>query len=311
MPEATHYQVLGVAPDADAAEIKKAYRKLVRRYHPDVSKEPDAAEKTVAVNLAYETLSDPERRAAYDEELARPQGASSHGNPFGSGQPENGFAYRYGGFGGEPFDAGDFHFEDLFSAFRQQQQAQAREPQRGEDQHAELAVDIYAAYTGAERSLKLNVPSFDDYGRPVYQEKTLNVKIPKGIGEGQQIRLSGQGLPGRNGAPAGDLYLKIRFHERPDLYVKDKKDVYQTIDVMPWQAVLGGKITVATAGGRLQVSLPENCQSGKTIRLKGKGIPAREAGDLYLKLRITVPDIRNEADRAAWQQLAEHFADQA
>ena len=199
----------------------------------------------------------------------------------------------------------------MFSAFRQQQQAQAREPQKGEDQHAELAVDIYAAYTGAERSLKLNVPSFDDYGRPVYQEKTLNVKIPKGIGEGQQIRLAGQGLPGRNGAPAGDLYLKIRFHERPDLYVKDKKDVYQTIDVMPWQAVLGGKITVATAGGRLQVSLPENCQSGKTIRLKGKGIPAREAGDLYLKLRITVPDIRNEADRAAWQQLAEHFADQA
>lgn len=171
-----------------------------------------------------------------------------------------------------------------------------------------MSIDIYAAYTGAERSLTLNVPTLDEYGRMAYQSKTLNVKIPKGIAEGQQIRLTGQGLPGSNGGANGDLYLKIKFHDRPDLYVKNRKDVYQTIDVKPWEAVLGGKIIVPTASGRLQVNLPANTQSGKTIRLKGKGIPAKEAGDLYLNIRINVPVAESEADRAAWEKLAEHFA---
>ena len=209
--------------------------------------------------------------------------------------------------------AGDFNFEDLFSAFGrgQGQQAYSRRPEgpvRGEDQHAELSVDIYAAYIGAERTLTLNVPSVDEYGRSTVQAKTLNVKIPKGIAEGQQIRLAGQGLSGYGSGENGDLYLKIRFHEQPDLYVKNKKDVYQTIDVATWQAVLGGKIIVPTATGRLQVSLPENSQSGKSIRLKGKGIPAKEPGDLYLNIRISVPRAESDADRAAWQQLAGYYA---
>ena len=148
-------------------------------------------------------------------------------------------------------------------------------------------------------------------GRPTVQQKTLNVKIPKGIAEGQQIRLAGQGLAGYNGGANGDLYLKIRFHARPDLYVKNRKDVYQTINVMPWQAVLGGKITVATASGRLQVTLPANSHNGKTIRLKGQGIPAKEAGDLYLVIHIAVPEANSEADRALWQQLADHYAQSA
>ena len=309
MSQKNHYDTLGVAQDASAADIKKAYHKLVRQYHPDISTDPDADKKTSEINQAYNTLKDPAKRAEYDALLANPYaGREQAGFDGGFG----GYHYDDSRFGdGQPFGSGDFRFDDIFSAFGHAQQHRAQRPNTpipGEDQHAELAVDIYAAYTGAERSLKLNVPSFDDYGRPVYQEKTLNVKNPKGIGEGQQIRLSGQGLPGRNGAPAGDLYLKIRFHERPDLYVKDKKDVYQTIDVMPWQAVLGGKITVATAGGRLQVSLPENCQSGKTIRLKGKGIPAKEAGDLYLTLNIELPRASDDTARALWQQLADHYA---
>ena len=134
------------------------------------------------------------------------------------------------------------------------------------------------------------------------------MKIPKGITEGQQIRLARQGLLGINGGENGDLYLKIRFHERPDLYVKNKKDVCQTIDVFPWQAALGGKIQVTTLGGRLQINLPANSQNGKSIRLKGKGIPAKkEAGDLYLNIRIVVPTIENDVDRVAWEQLAAHF----
>ena len=314
MSDKTHYETLGVAKDADADTIKKAYRKLVRKYHPDVSKEPDAVSRTAEINAAYEVLSDKEKRAEYDAMLANPHGFG--GNPFGNGaQPDGNFRYQYssGGFGGEPFGAGDFNFEDLFSAFGrgQGQQAYSRRPEgpvRGEDQHAELSVDIYAAYIGAERTLTLNVPSVDEYGRSTVQAKTLNVKIPKGIAEGQQIRLAGQGLSGYGGGENGDLYLKIRFHEQPDLYVKNKKDVYQTIDVAPWQAVLGGKIIVPTATGRLQVSLPENSQSGKSIRLKGKGIPAKEPGDLYLNIRISVPRAESDADRAAWQQLAGYYA---
>ena len=305
----SYYEILGVDKTADADTIKKAYRKLVRKYHPDVSKEPDAAERTTEINRAYETLSDAEKRAAYDEEQANPYGRAG-GSPFGQGFDANGFAdggFRYEYRGGEPFGAGDFNFEDLFSAFGSHAQSRPEGPEKGQDQHAELAVDIYAAYTGAERTLTLNVPSADEYGRPVYREKNLNVKIPQGISEGQQIRLAGQGLPGRNGGADGDLYLKIKFHERPDLYVKNRKDVYQTIDVKPWEAVLGGKIIVPTATGRLQVSLPANSQSGKTIRLKGKGIPAKEAGDLYLTIRITVPKAESEADRRAWEQLAAHF----
>ncbi|MGF6147044.1 Curved DNA-binding protein [Kingella potus] len=315
MAEKNYYEILGVEKSADADTIKKAYRKLVRKYHPDVSKEPDAAERTAEINRAYETLSDKEKRAEYDEILANPYGRSPGGNPFGRGfdgaqDGSGGFRYEYRG-GEEPFGAGDFHFEDLFSHFGgspYQEQTRHSGPIKGEDQHAELAVDIYAAYVGAERTLTLNVPAIDEYGRASYQAKTLNVKIPQGITEGQQIRLGGQGLPGYNGGANGDLYLKIKFHDKPDLYVKNKKDVYQTIDVQPWDAVLGGKITVATASGRLHVSLPANSQNGKSIRLKGKGIPAKEAGDLYLNIRISVPSAQNEADRAAWAALAAHFA---
>mgnify|MGYP003582830273 CR=1 FL=1 len=322
MAAKNHYEVLGVAKDADPDTIKKAYRKLVRKYHPDVSKEADAAAKTAEINLAYETLKDAEKRAEYDEMLSNPFGRTQTGaQDFGgygqSSSRNNGYGqyeFRSGGFGdGEPFGQSDFNFEDLFSAFGRQQQGGARRAERsgpikGEDQHAELSIDIYAAYTGAERTLTLNVPGVDEYGRVGYQEKTLNVKIPQGIGEGQQIRLAGQGLVGYNGGANGDLYLKIRFHERPDLYVQNKKDVYQTLEVMPWQAVLGGKIIVPTAGGRLQVNLPANSQNGKSMRLKGKGIPAREPGDLYLNLSIGVPKAESEADRAAWETLAAHYA---
>lgn len=313
MTNQTYYDILGVEKTADLDAIKKAYRKLVRQYHPDVSKDPDAVEKTAKVNEAYETLKDAQKRAEYDEMLANPFGGKQQRNPFeGAYSDMNGFRhYQFNQGDGQPFDQGDFHFEDLFSAFgRHGQTAQNRQtgPIKGEDQHAELSIDIAAAYNGAERSLNLNVPTLDSYGGIAYQNKTLNVKIPKGIAEGQQIRLSGQGLAGINGGENGDLYLKIRFHEQPEFYVKNKKDVCQTIDVFPWQAALGGKIVVSTVAGRLQINLPANSQSGKSIRLKGKGIPAKEAGDLYLQIRIVVPSVENEADRAAWEQLAAHFA---
>lgn len=315
MAKRNYYEILGVDENADLDTIKKAYRKLVRKYHPDVSKEPDAVQKTAEVNEAYETLKDTQKRTEYDEMLANPfDGISqTRGNPFeGAYGDTNGFRhYEFHSGDDEPFGQGDFHFEDLFSAFgRRGQQSHTRQtgPMKGEDQHAELSIDIAAAYDGTERSVTLNVPTIDEYGRITQQNKTLNVKIPKGITEGQQIRLARQGLPGINGGENGDLYLKIRFHERPDLYVKNKKDVCQTIDVFPWLAALGGKIQVVTLGGRLQLNLPANSQNGKSIRLKGKGIPAKEPGDLYLNIRILVPPVDDDADRAAWEQIATHFA---
>lgn len=315
MAKRNYYEILGVDKNADLDTIKKAYRKLVRKYHPDVSKEPDAVQKTAEVNEAYETLKDTQKRTEYDEMLANPFDGTSQtrDNPFeGAYGDTNGFRhYEFHSGDDEPFGQGDFHFEDLFSAFgRRGQQSHTRQtgPMKGEDQHAELSIDIAAAYDGTERSVTLNVPTIDEYGRITQQNKTLNVKIPKGITEGQQIRLARQGLSGINGGENGDLYLKIRFHERPDLYVKNKKDVCQTIDVFPWLAALGGKIQVVTLGGRLQLNLPANSQNGKSIRLKGKGIPAKEPGDLYLNIRILVPPVEDDADRAAWEQIATHFA---
>lgn len=315
MAKRNYYEILGVDKNADLDTIKKAYRKLVRKYHPDVSKEPDAVQKTAEVNEAYETLKDTQKRTEYDEMLANPFDGTSQtrDNPFEGAYGEtNGFRhYEFHSGDDEPFGQGDFHFEDLFSAFgRRGQQSHTRQtgPMKGEDQHAELSIDIAAAYDGTERSVTLNVPTIDEYGRITQQNKTLNVKIPKGITEGQQIRLARQGLPGINGGENGDLYLKIRFHERPDLYVKNKKDVCQTIDVFPWLAALGGKIQIVTLGGRLQLNLPANSQNGKSVRLKGKGIPAKEPGDLYLNIRILVPPVEDDADRAAWEQIATHFA---
>lgn len=317
MASKNYYEILGVAKDADLNAIKKAYRKLVRKYHPDVSKEADSVQKTAEANQAYETLKDPVKRTEYDAMLANPF-ARQQDHPFGGTEHNTDGFRRYEFHSNDtdsvPFGQHDFHFEDLFSAFSQHQQRKTyhrqNEPIKGEDQHAELNIDIYAAYNGAERTLTLNVPSIDAQGRMVQQAKTLNIKIPKGITEGQQIRLTGQGLAGFNGGINGDLYLRIRFNERPKLNVRNKKDVYQTIDVMPWQAVLGGKTIISTPAGDLQITLPANSQNGKSIRLKGKGIPAREPGDLYLNIHIMVPTANTEADRAAWEQLAAHFAHQ-
>ncbi len=309
MSQKNHYDTLGVARDASAADIKKAYHKLVRQYHPDISTDPDADKKTSEINQAYNVLKDPAKRAEYDALLA---------NPY-AGREQPGFNGGFGGYhyddsrfgDGQPFGSGDFRFDDIFSAFGHAQQHRAARPTGpipGEDQHAELAIDIAAAYEGSERSLSLEMPTLTATGEMSYARKTLHVKIPKGISEGQQIRLRGQGLPGFNGGEAGDLYLKIRFREDPQHYVKDRKDVYQRLNIPPWTAVLGGQIEVATPAGKLGVNIPAGSRNGQNLRLKGKGIPAKEAGDLYLTLNIELPRADDDRARALWQQLADHYA---
>lgn len=315
MAERSYYEILGVDPKASDAEIKKAYRKLVRKYHPDVSKDPDAVSKTSEINIAYETLSDKEKRAEYDEMLANPFGHRGHNN----NQNNGGFHYQQYDFDpqqfgqNEAFGSGDFHFDDLFAAFGSHAQQGFRQRRRqgpvsGEDQHAELVIDIEAAYHGAQRSLSLDMPTVNDNGQMTYERKTLNVKIPVGITEGQQIRLSGQGLPGYNNGPAGDLYLKIKFRPEKHLSVQNRKDVYQRINVAPWTAALGSKIAVDTPAGRLSVNIPANSHNNQKMRLKGKGIPAKEAGDLYLLINIVLPPANNKKDQEAWQALAQHFS---
>lgn len=331
MTERNYYEVLGVSKDASQNEIKKAYRKLVRKYHPDVNKDAGATEKATEVNVAYGVLGDKEKRAEYDAMLENPYANQQGGQ--GSQQDFSDFYRQYaeqqahsqnrrqhfsGGFGqGESFGQNDFSFEDIFSAFGGAQganrggfQRQQSGPIKGEDQHAELTIDIAAAYTGDSRSITLNVPTLTASGQATYETKTLNIKIPKGICENQQIRLAKQGLEGYNGGERGDLYLKIKFHENETLYVKDGKDIYQVIDVAPWVAALGGKVKVETVDGQISMNLPANSQQGKTLRLKGKGIPCKNPGDIYVKINIKLPKADSEADKQAWQALAEHYGAQ-
>ncbi|MFG4545206.1 DnaJ C-terminal domain-containing protein [Acinetobacter baumannii] len=306
-----YYEELGVKREASADEIKKAYRKLARKYHPDISKEKDAEEKMQAINVAYDTLSNPEKKAEYDQMLDHPQGF----NGFGQGATQGGFDgarfYRQGFTGGEQADFSGF--EDLFGRFGagfgggQQQYQRQQRSYRGEDQHASIEVDLDIAYHGSTQHITLQIPTINAYGEPEVQRKTLQVKIPKGMKEGQQIRLSGQGQSGINGGANGDLYIEIQYKDTDRVHV-DGSDVYLTVDVAPWEAALGQGIEVKTPAGPLHVNLPKNAKQGQQLRLKDKGIPNKTPGHLYLILNIVFPPAHSEKEKEAYQQLAEAFA---
>ncbi len=306
-----YYQTLGVAKTASEDEIKKAYRKLVRKYHPDVSKEADAQAKTQDINEAYGVLGDAEKRAAYDElgrghqyragQEFRPP--PDWGRGFGGGGP-GGPGHGAGGAGGFGGADSDF-FSDLFANFggggRRRQQA----PQRGEDSHASISIDLTDSYQGATRTISLTVAERDAQDRIVTRERNLSVNIPKGVTAGQQLRLSGQGQPGAAGP--GDLYLEIQF--RPNArYRLDGRDVYQTVPVAPWELALGGDIEVATPSGKVNVTVPAASQSGRKLRLRGRGLPAKEAGDLYLLLEVVLPPANTEQARELYQTMARELA---
>lgn len=329
-----YYEILGLQRGASTDEIKKSYRKLVRKYHPDVSKEPDAADKMQQINLAYETLTDDTKRAEYEQMLDNPHGfAGGAGNQYqyyrgqdGAGQQftEDDLRRHFGqGFGAGSFNAGNGGagfggFEDLFGQFgagfgggRYHQTAgQAQGNYRGEDQHASIEVDVRVAYEGDTRQLTLQMPVINANGQQEIQRKTLQVKIPKGMKPGQQIRLSGQGqaaVSGGGSAQNGDLYIEIQYRQTEQLRV-DGSDVYLTLPVTPWEAALGEKIQVSTPAGTVDVKLPEGSQSGRQLRLKGKGIPAKEPGNLYLILQVVLPPASTEAAKALYRQMAEQMA---
>lgn len=295
-----YYQTLGIEKHASADDIKKAYRKLVRKYHPDVSKESDAEKRTKELNEAYDVLGDVEKRAAYDE-LGR---GHRPGQPF-EPPPDWGSGRDFGAGGGS---AEDF-FSDLFAhaGRRGQRGAGAQFKMRGDDVHASITIPLHDAYHGASRTVTMRAPERDAQGRVVTRERSLNVTIPKGVMPGQQLRLAGQGHPGVNGGTNGDLFLEIQL--QPDArYRVEGRDVYENVPVAPWEAALGGQIDVPTPSGQVQVTVPAGSQSGRKLRLKGRGIPGHPAGDLYLILDLVLPPANDERARELYQTMAREMA---
>jgi curved DNA-binding protein len=295
-----YYQALGVDKGASADDIKKAYRKLVRKYHPDVSKHQDANSKTKEINEAYGVLGDAEKRAAYDE-LGSGRRAGQEFQP----PPEWASTFGGGGGGGDS----DF-FSDLFAHVGRRSRPGAPGgafQMRGEDIHAAIAIDLADAYHGATRSVSMRVPQRDPAGRVVTREKSLDVKIPKGVLPGQQLRLAGQGHPGSGGAASGDLFLEIQLN--PDRrYRVEGSHVYEAVPVAPWEAALGASIAVPTPSGDVEVSVPAGSQTGRKLRLKGRGIPAHPHGDLYLILEVVLPPADSDKARTLYETMARELA---
>jgi len=296
-----YYKILGVPRDATAEDIKRAYRKLARKYHPDVSKLPDTEERFKEVSEAHEVLMDAEKRAAYDAVGTPGSGEHEFRPPPGW---DTGFEFRGADAGADFADHSAF-FEALFGR-RPPHPGAARSAAhgRGEDHHAKVLIDLEDAYRGARRSITLRVPVADGQGHIVLAERRLEVAIPQGVQSGQHLRLVGQGGPGAGGAPAGDLYLEIVLRPHA-LYRVDGRDVRFELPVAPWEAALGAEIDAPTPQGTVRLTVPPGSAQGRSLRLKGRGIPGQPPGDLYADLRIVLPAADSEAARRLYREMAD------
>jgi len=306
-----YYKVLGVARTATAEDIKKTYRRLARKYHPDVSKEKDAEQKFKEVQEAYEVLKDPEKRAAYDQlgsdwksgQQFRPPPDWASGFEFsGGGSRPRGAAGAGGGHVFEEEGFSDF-FSSLFggaSPFgatgRRQQQA------AGRDHHARIDLDLEEAFGGGARTLELKRPELKPDGTLEVRSHSVRVTIPAGVTDGQLIRLAGQGEAPPGGGRAGDLYLEV--HIRPhNLYQVEGRDVTLTLPVAPWEAALGATVTVPTLGGPVDMHVPSGAQSGQKMRLRGRGLPGQPAGDEYVQLKVVLPPASSPEARSLYEDM--------
>jgi curved DNA-binding protein len=301
-----YYEVMGVKRDATQDEIKRTYRKLARKYHPDVSKESDAEERFKAVGEAYEVLKDPEKRAAYDQLGANWKAGQDFKPPpdWDAGFEFSGGGYTAGGGGAHS----DF-FEQMFGQqFRQAGAGGDRRTfhMRGDDHHAKVLIDLEDSFTGATRSMSLHVPEVTKDGHVVTRERTLNVRIPKGIRPGQQIRLAGQGAPGFGGAEAGDLYLEVQMRDHP-LYRIDGADIYLDLPVAPWEAALGASVKAPTPAGAVDLKIPADSNQGRKMRLKGRGLPGKTPGDLYVVLQVSLPPADSEDAKRLYEQMQDQL----
>ena len=328
-----YYATLGVERTATQDEVKRAYRKLARKYHPDVSKEPDAEARFKEVAEAHEALIDAERRAAYDDIARRhakgeafepPPGwdsgyeYSGRGDTTAGGTPGRRPARESGG-GAEDFSE---FFESLFgrggpngagsggfgSAADRGRRGAGRGPVQGRDHHAKVAIDLLDAYNGAQRTMTLRMPVVDAItGQTSLQERQLEVGIPKGVREGQHLRLAGQGAAGTGGAPPGDLYLEIQILPHP-LFRLNGGDIFFDLPLAPWEAALGATVTAPTPDGSVQLTVPAGSSQGRKLRLKGKGLPGKVPGDLFAVLTMTLPPSASEPEQEAWRVLSRAFA---
>jgi curved DNA-binding protein len=302
-----YYTIMGVERTASQDEIKRAYRKLARKYHPDVSKETDAETRFKEVGEAYEVLKDPEKRAAYDQ-LGANWKAGQEFNP--PPDWDAGFEFSGGGFTGGDGSAYSDFFESLFGqgfGAAQGGRRQAGYHAHGEDHHAKVLIDLEDAYTGAARSITLQSPQVDSSGHVRTRQRTLNVKIPKGVKQGQRIRLGGQGSPGMGEGRAGDLYLEIEFKPHR-FYTVEGRDVYLQLPVTPWEAALGATIKVTTPGGPVDLKIPGGTSSGRKMRLKARGIPGKPPGDLYVVVQLTLPPADTDAARDLYRSMEQELA---
>lgn len=298
-----YYEVLGVKRGASAAQIKAAYRKLARRYHPDVSREANAAEKFKDIAEAYQTLKDPEKRAAYDQ-LGQPRSGEEFRPP-----PEWQQRYSEAAFSFEDMDLSDL-LAGLHSGQFHTRRGGRTVPVPGEDYEVSVPITLEDAYQGTEINLDLNLPEYDPQGRRHQTPHAFKARIPKGATEGQRLRIPGKGGKGMNGGRNGDLYLNIQLRSHR-LYRVTGHDLYIDLPLAPWEAVLGTSVDVPTPAGTVRLKIPPDTMAGQQLRLAQRGLPKPRggAGDLYAIAQIAVPGNASEQERTLFRQLAEssHF----
>ncbi len=297
-----YYKVLGIVRDAPQDEIKRTYRKLARKFHPDINKEPSAEKKFLEIGEAYEVLSDPEKRATYDKFGSNWQ----QGQDF---QPppdwDTGFEFSGAGFNeAKQADFSDF-FSQLFGSGQFQQQSHARSfSSKGQDQHARIIITLAEAWHGAKKTFTLAKPEINDHGQLINRHHTITVSIPKGVTEGQKIRLQGQGMPGHKGGSHGDLYLEISLEKHP-IFTADKREIQMILPVSPWEAALGATVECPTLGGTVKLNIPENSQSGRKLRLKGRGLCSTSHSDDHIvTLQIVIPEAKTDKEKEVYQNMA-------
>jgi len=306
-----YYETLGVSKTASEDEIKSAFRKLARKYHPDVAKDKkEAEEKFKQINEAYEVLSDPEKRRKYDQlgENWNQPGGFQPPPQWGGRQPGGGFYGGGGENGGVEFEFGGTGFSDFFEAFFGGGRGRSAfggfgqrgtMAERGSDVEADIMVTLEEALHGSTRQVSLRRAGSK-------KTETYQVKIPRGVREGQRIRLAGQGEAGERGGKSGDLFLRVRLARHPDFSVEGS-DLVHEVKIAPWQAVLGDQIIVPTLEGNARLKLPPGTQGGQRFRLRGRGLPgvSGQRGDLYVVMQITVPKKLSDSEQKLWEQLAQ------
>jgi curved DNA-binding protein len=297
-----YYGVMGVDRKAGAEEIKSAYRKLARKYHPDVSKEPGAEEKFKELGEAYETLKDPEKRAAYDQ-----LGSHRPGQEF---RPPPGWERQFGDgrFSFDDIDLGDL-FAGMAGGMHRAGRGAGKIQMPGQDYEVTARIALEDAYRGTEVDLELAVPEYDENGFPHRVRRTFKARIPRGATDGQRLRLPGKGGKGLNGGRDGDLYLNIALHPHR-LFRVSGHDLFLDLPLAPWEAVLGTTVQVPTLGGSVRLKVPPGTHAGQQLRLAGRGLPKPHAGegDLFAIVQITVPTAMSERERELFKELAEASA---